>query len=96
MIKKILLLILITTMTTFLKIDAAEIPNFELNNGRNIPQLGLGTFMLQEGSGESEAYMAEQHFKQVIAILTQLMLMEMKEVLAVQSKIVKFHVKKYG
>ena len=49
-------IVLSTALT--LCVNAAEVPNIELNNGTKIPQLGLGTFMLAEGEGESEAYIA--------------------------------------
>ena len=57
MLKKVLATIALSTALT-LCANAGEVPNFELNNGTKIPQLGLGTFMLAEGEGESEAYTA--------------------------------------
>ena len=57
MLKKILATIALTTALC-LCVNAVEVPNIELNNGTKIPQLGLGTFMLAEGEGESEAYTA--------------------------------------
>ena len=57
MLKKFLATIVLSTALT-LCVNAAEVPNIELNNGTKIPQLGLGTFMLAEGEGESEAYTA--------------------------------------
>lgn len=57
MLKKILATIALTTALS-LCVNAVEVPNIELNNGTKIPQLGLGTFMLAEGEGESEAYTA--------------------------------------
>lgn len=97
MFKKFLAAIALTTALS-LCVNAAEVPNIELNNGTKIPQLGLGTFMLQEGAGESEAYTA------VLTALkagyrhidTELMHTEMKEVLEEQLRIVGFLVKKFG
>lgn len=57
MIKKFLATVTLT-ITLSLCVSAAEVPNIELNNGTKIPQLGLGTFMLQYGEGESETYIA--------------------------------------
>lgn len=61
MFKKIFLLMLIVACATgfALKANADEVPNvkkvpmIELNNGTKIPQLGLGTFMLNDEDGEA-------------------------------------------
>ncbi len=57
MLKKILAALALTAALS-LATHAAEVPYIELNNGTKIPQLGLGTFSLAEGDGESEAFMA--------------------------------------
>lgn len=62
MIKKILLICLITILTSgaYSSVQAKEkalevthVPYIELNNGVKMPQLGLGTFMLNDNNGEA-------------------------------------------
>ena len=95
MLKKILATIALNIALS-LCVNAAEVPNIELNNGTKIPQLGLGTFMLQEGEGKSEAYTATLTALKAGVILIRLTRMETKEVLEEQSKIAEFLVKKFG
>ncbi len=57
MLKKILAALALSAAFT-LAVNAAEVPDIELNNGVKIPQLGLGTYKLAEGEGESETFKA--------------------------------------
>ena len=69
-----------------------SIPNVTLNDGHQLPNLGLGTINLKVAQDSNKFW---QQLKAVIVSLIQLLITTMKELLVKQSVILAFHVQNF-